>query len=101
MLRSLEESAKILAIPCINQERKGFPRELAAHISLRTIRRFFEAHASAAAVVLAIESAADVAVYDVLLPLYFPRSDQEASAASSRLPSDLGEWAADVLLMCC
>ncbi len=97
MLRAMEGSASTLAIPCINQERKGFPRELAAHISLRTIRRFFEAHQTAPAVVLAIESAADVAVYDVLLPLYFPRSDDEACVAATRLPADLGNRATCVL----
>ena len=94
MLRALEGSARTLAIPCINQERKGFPRELAAHISLRPIRRFFEAHASAASVILAIDSMADVLVYDALLPLYFPRSDAEARAGSARLPSDLGNYTA-------
>ncbi len=91
MLRAMEGSAVTLAIPCLNQERKGFPRELAAHIALRTIRRFFEAHPAAPAVILAIESAADVVVYDSLLPLYFPRSDEEARAGSVRLPQDLGD----------
>ena len=56
MLRAMEGSARAVAIPCINQERKGFPRELAAHIALRTIRRFLEAHAAAPTVVLAIEA---------------------------------------------
>ena len=34
---------------------------------------------------------ADVAVYDVLLPLYFPRSDDEARGGSARLPQDIGD----------
>ena len=90
MLRAVEGSARTIAIPCINQERKGFPRELAAHIALRTLRRFFESHESAPTVVLALEAGADVAVYDVLLPLYFPRSHDEACGGSARLPQDIG-----------
>jgi len=91
MLRAVEGSARTIAIPCINQERKGFPRELAAHIALRTLRRFLESHESAPTVVLALEAGADVAVYDVLLPLYFPRSHDEACGGSARLPQDIGE----------
>jgi hypothetical protein len=91
MLRASEGDAQQLVIPCLNQDRKGFPRELAAHIALRTLRRFFEAHPSAPSVILAIESGADVIIYDALLPLYFPRCDEEACAGSARLPQDLGD----------
>jgi hypothetical protein len=87
----LEASSHAVAIPCIHQERKGFPRELAVHISLRTIRRFLESHSSAPSVILAIEASADIAVYDAFLPLYFPRSDDEALVGACRLPQDIGD----------
>lgn len=40
-------------------------------------------------VIFAVENA-DRAIYDVLMPLYFPRSDAEEDAARWQLPADVG-----------
>lgn len=55
-----------------------------------TIRRFLEHHENFLdTIVFALEST-DRSIYDVLLPLYFPRSQTEEDAARWQLPVDLG-----------
>ena len=55
-----------------------------------TIRRFLEQHGSLLdLVILAVENI-DVGIYEVLLPLYFPRSIQEEQAALWQLPLNVG-----------
>ena len=61
------------------------------YIILGTIRRILEYHESKGdcyleTVVLAVESC-DAGIYEVLLPLYFPRSIKEEEAAVLQLPT--------------
>ena len=55
-----------------------------------TVRRFLEQHGNCLdLVVFAVENI-DVGIYEVLLPLYFPRSLQEQEMALWQLPANVG-----------
>lgn len=59
-------------------------------ISSGTIRRFLEKHGTLIdLIVLALDSG-DRSIYEVLTPLYFPRSPAEEDAARWQLPADVG-----------
>lgn len=80
-----------MAIPPLYSERKGYPREDAAHIALRTIRRFLERHGdSLALVALVVDSEVDESIMNNVMPLYFPRSRAEEAVAVRVLPEDTG-----------
>lgn len=81
-----------VALGCIYTESKGYPREPAAHVAIRTVRRFLEKHkARISAVVFCTSTASDTEIYKRLLPLYFPRSKSEEEMACSKLPQDVGD----------
>ncbi|XP_011555497.3 protein GDAP2 homolog isoform X1 [Plutella xylostella] len=83
-----EVGAKSLALCVINQPRRNFPPDVAAHVALRTIRRFLEQNKQPHLVILATECGSDAALLTSLAPLYFPRSDRDADAARWRLVDD-------------
>jgi ganglioside-induced differentiation-associated protein 2 len=94
--RSLEIASEhgldSVAFPLVNTERKGYPKEAAAHIAIRTVRRFLEKYDNAAVstVVFCMDKDEDVEVYSQVLPLYFPRNKAEEIRAKSLLPADTG-----------
>lgn len=110
-----EEGLRSIAFPPLYAPRKGYPRVDAAHIALRacrhvtrsslrlpphsripwppsgTVRRFLEHFGDGIDVVVFVaDSVADHSTYRRLLPLYFPRSEEEQVAAESRLPAYTG-----------
>eukprot|EP00466_Bigelowiella_natans_P009650 jgi/Bigna1/43726/e_gw1.83.15.1 len=87
----VELKCKSIAFCVVNTEAKGYPKEQACHIAVRTIRRFLEKYGSKVElVVLAMDSESDLAVYSAVLPLYFPRSRGEEQNAVAELPEDVG-----------
>lgn len=81
-----------IALGCIYTESKGYPREPAAHVAIRTVRRFLEKHKGrVSAVVFCTSTASDTEIYKRLLPLYFPRNKSEEEMARSKLPQDVGD----------
>lgn len=79
-----------IALCVINSVKRNYPPDEGAHIAIRTVRRFLEHHGSSLdTVVFALENS-DLGIYEVLMPLYFPRSKYEEDAARWQLPSDLG-----------
>lgn len=90
----VELNLRTVGFTCINSEKKGYPRESAAHIAARTIRRFLEHHPSAIDhVILAVNNKEDLECYEKILPLYFPRSVEEEQGVIDMLPEDTGnEW---------
>ncbi|XP_065221186.1 protein GDAP2 homolog [Planococcus citri] len=81
-----------LALCVINCVRYNYPPDEGAHTALRTVRKFLEMQEELGCVivntiVLVVESC-DAGIYEVLLPLYFPRSLQEERTAVLRLPLD-------------
>jgi len=86
-----ENKLRTIVFPCIYSKRKQYPRKDAAHIAIRTIRRFLEHHGSDLdAVVLYFEESEDMAIYRELLPLYCPRNKEEELAAKRLLPQNVG-----------
>jgi len=95
-----ESGIRSIALAVVNSQRKGYPPETGAHIALRTVRRFLEHYRDAFdTVVFAMqEGAVDYSVYRSVLPLYFPRTDNELLAARTTLPVDCGdEWGETII----
>ncbi|KQJ96897.1 protein GDAP2 homolog [Brachypodium distachyon] len=88
----IENGLESIAMGCIYTEAKNYPREPAAHVAIRTVRRFLEKQKSKiAGVVFCTTSSSDTEIYKRLLPLYFPRDKQEEEIAISKLPADVGD----------
>ncbi|XP_061368009.1 uncharacterized protein LOC133311017 isoform X2 [Gastrolobium bilobum] len=88
----IENGLQSIAMGCIYTEAKNYPREPAAHVAIRTVRRFLEKQKSnITAVVFCTTSTTDTEIYKRLLPLYFPRDKHEEQVALSKLPADVGD----------
>lgn len=88
----VENGLESIAMGCIYTEAKNYPREPAAHVAIRTVRRFLEKQTDKiTAVVFCTISSSDTEIYKRLLPLYFPRDKQEEEIASLKLPADVGD----------
>ncbi|KAK3222910.1 hypothetical protein Dsin_009935 [Dipteronia sinensis] len=88
----IENGLKSIAMGCIYTEAKNYPREPAAHVAIRTVRRFLEKQKDKInAVVFCTTTSSDTEIYKRLLPLYFPRDKLEEEVAISKLPADVGD----------
>ncbi|KAI3938528.1 hypothetical protein MKX01_030821 [Papaver californicum] len=88
----IENDLQSIAIGCIYKEAKNYPREPAAHVAIRTVRRFLEKQKEKiTAVVFCTTTSADTEIYKRLLPLYFPRDKLEEEVAVTKLPADVGD----------
>eukprot|EP00462_Mataza_sp_D1_P025002 CAMPEP_0175135100 /NCGR_PEP_ID=MMETSP0087-20121206/8533_1 /TAXON_ID=136419 /ORGANISM="Unknown Unknown, Strain D1" /LENGTH=519 /DNA_ID=CAMNT_0016417709 /DNA_START=61 /DNA_END=1620 /DNA_ORIENTATION=+ len=86
-----EEGLSSIGFCVVNTKRKGYPRKPAAHIAFRTVRRFLEKYGgSITDVVFCVAHEHDLAAYQEVLPLYFPRSPQEHADSYRLLPDDIG-----------
>ncbi|CAI6006021.1 unnamed protein product [Closterium sp. NIES-65] len=95
----LENELRSIALLPIYSEAKGYPREPAAHVAIRTVRRFLEKHGRGmAAVVFCIQTDDDHLIYKRLLPLYFPRDSSEEMAAQALLPADVGDENGEIVI---
>jgi O-acetyl-ADP-ribose deacetylase (regulator of RNase III) len=96
LLLAAEKNAKSVVFSCIYSEKKKFPRMDAAHVALRTIRKFLN-HASMENVfekiMLCVPSQDDYEIYSALMTAYFPRTRSEVDNQQTLLPTELGdEW---------
>lgn len=88
----IENGLQSIATGCIYTEAKNYPREPAAHVAIRTVRRFLEKQKDKiTAVVFCTTTSADTEIYKRLLPLYFPRDKHEEEIAIMKLPADVGD----------
>ncbi|XP_042021956.1 protein GDAP2 homolog isoform X1 [Salvia splendens] len=88
----IDNGLRSIAMGCIYTEAKNYPREPAAHVAIRTVRRFFEKQKDKIhAVVFCTTTSSDTEIYKRLLPLYFPRDKLEEEMAVSKLPADVGD----------
>ncbi|XVE53159.1 hypothetical protein DITRI_Ditri02bG0181700 [Diplodiscus trichospermus] len=88
----VENGLQSIAMGCIYAEAKKYPREPAAHVAIRTVRRFLEKHKDkVTAVVFCTSTSSDTEIYKRLFPLYFPRDKHEEEVAVSKLPADVGD----------
>ncbi|KAK1306112.1 hypothetical protein QJS10_CPA10g02044 [Acorus calamus] len=88
----IENGLQSIAMGCVYTETKNYPREPAAHVAIRTVRRFLEKQKDKiTAVVFCTTTSSDTEIYKRLLPLYFPRNKHEEEVALSKLPADVGD----------
>ncbi|KAJ9174198.1 hypothetical protein P3X46_017251 [Hevea brasiliensis] len=88
----IENGLHSIAMGCIYTEAKNYPREPAAHVAIRTVRRLLEKQKDKiTAVVFCTTTTADTEIYKRLLPLYFPRDKHEEEVAILKLPADVGD----------
>ncbi|CAA0833059.1 appr-1-p processing enzyme family protein [Striga hermonthica] len=88
----IDNGLRSIATGCIYTETKNYPREPAAHVAIRTVRRFLEKQKdNIDAVVFCTTTTSDTEIYKRLLPLYFPRDKLEEEIAISKLPADVGD----------
>uniref|UniRef100_A0A182KFC6 Macro domain-containing protein n=1 Tax=Anopheles christyi TaxID=43041 RepID=A0A182KFC6_9DIPT len=88
LYKARELGLRTVALCDISSVQRNFPPDTAAHIALRTIRRFLEQY-RAEIVIVCLESNAR-SIYEVLAPLYFPRDALEERSALWQLPKDIG-----------
>ncbi|KFM82409.1 Protein GDAP2-like protein, partial [Stegodyphus mimosarum] len=74
----------------INSLRRNYPPHDGAHIALRTVRRFLEKYGDAIDLVVFVVEDVDVGIYELLMPLYYPRSKEEQEYALYYLPQGIG-----------
>jgi O-acetyl-ADP-ribose deacetylase (regulator of RNase III) len=110
----VEAKKRSIALPVVYSENKGFPREHAAHVATRTVRRFLENWPGKLDTVVLCLTNRDAGMYvgdgnvpgkaspgretgralglsDVgTLAAYFPRDDAEARRGEMVLPGDIG-----------
>lgn len=65
---------------------------------LGTVRRFLEKYPNAFDVLVFVVDSSDFGIYEILLPLYFPRSKAEENKARWLLPSNIGGFEGEPLL---
>ncbi|KAI7753539.1 hypothetical protein M8C21_032282 [Ambrosia artemisiifolia] len=88
----VDNGLQSIAIGCIYTEAKHYPREPAAHVAIRTIRRFLEKQkCKITGLVFCTATENDTEIYKRLLPLYFPRDKNEEKIAVTKLPADVGD----------
>ncbi|CAH2098840.1 unnamed protein product [Euphydryas editha] len=61
-----------IAFPCISTGIYGFPNRLAAHIALRTARKFLESNKELERIIFCTFMPIDVDIYETLMQMYFP-----------------------------
>lgn len=88
--KSRELGLHSIALCVVNSVKRNYPPDEGAHIALRTVRRFLEHYGSSLDTVVFVVDNSEYGIYEVLLPLYFPRSKHEADAARWQLPADIG-----------
>lgn len=81
---------RTLALCPINSVRRGYPPHDGAHMALRVIRKLMDKYADDFELIVFAVEDVDIGIYDHLMPLYFPRSEQEEEYATFYLPEDVG-----------
>lgn len=87
-LRALKRIDRVLNIK--NVIRDGLASPNVTCILSGTVRRFLEKFPDAFDVLVFVVDSSDLCIYEVLLPLYFPRSKAEENAARWQLPAEVG-----------
>ncbi|KAM9343635.1 ganglioside-induced differentiation-associated protein 2 isoform 2-T2 [Pholidichthys leucotaenia] len=90
MQMAAEQSMASVGFCVVTTTKRGYPLEDATHIALRTVRRFLEKHGNSIEVVVFTVSDTEESVYKKLLPLYYPRSEEEEKACLPLIPADIG-----------
>ncbi|XP_056145644.1 ganglioside-induced differentiation-associated protein 2 isoform X2 [Lampris incognitus] len=87
---AIEQSMASVGLCVVSTPKRGYPLEDATHIAFRTVRRFLENHGDTIEAVVFAVSEIEEPVYRKLLPLYYPRSEEEERASLPLIPTDIG-----------
>ncbi|XP_033843316.1 ganglioside-induced differentiation-associated protein 2 [Periophthalmus magnuspinnatus] len=90
MQLAAEHSMASVGFCVVSTTKRGYPLEDATHIALRTVRRFLENHGNNIETVVLAVSESEEVVYRKLLPLYYPRSEDEERVFLPLIPADIG-----------
>ena len=85
-----ENKLTSLAVCCVHSARRGYPPFEAAHIAIRTVRRFLEKYGENFERIIFVVNPEEEEVYSSFLPLYFPRNLTEEQYMAYQLPQDVG-----------
>lgn len=85
-----EGNHRTLGLCAINSLRRAYPADAGAHIAIRCVRRFLEKFSDSVDSIVFCVQGSDKAVYDSLLPIYFPRSAAEEARVRPSVPLDIG-----------
>ncbi|KAL8533689.1 hypothetical protein ACS0TY_009909 [Phlomoides rotata] len=95
----VESGLQSIAVGCIYSEAKCYPREPAAHVAIRTVRRFLEKQKDKVrTVIFCTTTSSDTEIYKRLLPLYLPRDIKEEVIARAKLPADVGDENGEIFM---
>ncbi|XP_053184492.1 ganglioside-induced differentiation-associated protein 2 [Scomber japonicus] len=87
---AIEQSMSSVGFCVVSTTKRGYPLEDATHIAFRTVRRFLENHGNSIETVVFAVSDTEEPVYKKLLPLYYPRSEEEEKVCLPLIPADIG-----------
>ncbi|XP_019963323.1 ganglioside-induced differentiation-associated protein 2 [Paralichthys olivaceus] len=90
MQLAAEQSMASVGICVVSTTKRGYPLEDATHIAFRTVRRFLENYGNSIDAVVFVVSDAEEPVFKKLLPLYYPRSEEEEKTSLPLIPADIG-----------
>ncbi|XP_034418030.1 ganglioside-induced differentiation-associated protein 2 isoform X1 [Cyclopterus lumpus] len=90
MQLAAEQSMASVGLCVVSTAKRGYPLEDATHIAFRTVRRFLENHGNNLEAVVFAVSDSEESVYRKLLPLYYPRSEEEEKVSLPFIPADIG-----------
>ncbi|XP_071954722.1 protein GDAP2 homolog [Antedon mediterranea] len=85
-----ENHVSSLALTSIHSLKRGYPPEDGTHIALRIVRRFLEFYGREFERIIFVISGMNEDSYAELMPLYFPRNENEESWACDLLPENVG-----------
>jgi O-acetyl-ADP-ribose deacetylase (regulator of RNase III) len=85
-----ENKLSSLAVCCIHTLKRGYPPFEAAHIAIRTVRRFLEKYGDEIERIIFVLDEEEEEIYQSFMPLYFPRSKTEEQYMAYQLPIDIG-----------
>jgi len=88
---AVENKLKSIALHCVYLQNKKYPRWDAAHVVLRTVRRFLEQPTGGGGdrlekIVFCVLDKDDLEIYNTLMPAYFPRTSEEEAEQVGHLP---------------
>lgn len=97
LVLAASKNVKDLIIGCIHKHSKRYPRFEAAHVALRTVRKFLEHSVGDGfeRLMLCVPTQEDYEIYSALMHAYFPRTQAELEGQLNLLPpvDKLGdEW---------
>jgi O-acetyl-ADP-ribose deacetylase (regulator of RNase III) len=95
LVLAVEKNVQRLVLGTVYQRSKHYPRFEAAHVALRTVRKFLDHSVGDEfeGVMFCVNNQEDFEIYSTLMRAYFPRNQTELDEQAALLPLNLGdEW---------